>query len=55
VANCKVVLTDFQQLNTADLESIEKFLLALAEAIADQLSLNVNFDDVWNVRRGDQA
>jgi hypothetical protein len=51
-SGCKVVLTDFQQLNTAHLESVEKFLLALAEAIADELCLNVNFDEFWNVRRG---
>jgi serine/threonine protein kinase len=51
-AGCKVVLTDFQQLNTAHLESVEKFLLVLAEAIADELALNVNFDDIWNLRRG---
>jgi nucleotide-binding universal stress UspA family protein len=49
---CKVVLTDFQQLYTAHLESVDKFLLALGEAIADELGLNVNFDDVWNIRRG---
>jgi hypothetical protein len=51
-AGCKVVLTDFQQLNTAHLESVEKFLLALGEAIADELGLNVNFDEIWNLRRG---
>jgi serine/threonine protein kinase len=51
-AGCKVVLTDFQQLNTAHLESVDKFLLALAEAISDELNLNINFDEVWNVRRG---
>jgi len=51
-AGCKVVLTDFQQLNTAHLESVDKFLLGLAEAIADELNLNLNFDEIWNVRRG---
>jgi len=50
-AGCKVVLTDFQKLNTAHLQSVEKFFLALAEAIADQLDLNVE-PDICNPRRG---
>jgi serine/threonine protein kinase len=49
---CKVIHTDFQQLNTAHLESVDKFLLALGEAIADELGLNIDFDEVWNTRRG---
>jgi predicted AAA+ superfamily ATPase len=32
-AGCKVVLTDFQKLNAAHLQSVEKCFLALAEAI----------------------
>ena len=48
---CKVVLTDFQKLNTAHLQSVDKFFLALAEAIADQLDLDVE-PDICNPRRG---
>jgi serine/threonine protein kinase len=49
----KVVLTDFQKLNSAHLENINSFFLALAENIVDQLE----FDDVlpektWSERRG---
>lgn len=50
-AGCKVVMTDFQQLNMAHLESIEKFLLVLGETLADELDLDVNFDEVWNPQR----
>jgi len=51
-AGAKVVLTDFQTLNTAHLQSPETLFLTLAEAIADQLDLNVMPEDVWNERRG---
>ena len=37
----KVVLTDFQSLNTAHFESVEALYMALAELIADQLDLDV--------------
>ena len=52
-SRAKVVLTDFQKLNAAHLESIDSFFLALADAIAEQLG----FDDIvpeqsWNPRRG---
>jgi class 3 adenylate cyclase len=47
----KVVLTDYQKLNAAHLESIESFLLALAESLADQLDLEVFPEEVWNPRR----
>jgi serine/threonine protein kinase len=50
-AGCKVVLTDFQKLNATHLESVDKFFLALAEAIADQLDLDVE-PDICNPRRG---
>lgn len=49
-AGAKIVLTDFQELNAAYLESIEKLLPALAESIADQLDLDVSPDEVWNPR-----
>ena len=48
---CKVVLTDFQKLNAAHLQSVDKFFLALAESIADQLDLDVE-PDICNPRRG---
>ena len=48
----KVVLTDFQKLNSVHLESIESLFMTLGEMIADQLDLEVFPDDVWNSRRG---
>jgi serine/threonine protein kinase len=48
----KVVLTDFQSLNTAHFESVETLYLALAELIADQLDLDVLPQEVWNASRG---
>jgi hypothetical protein len=51
-ARAKVVLTDLQKLNAADLASAEAFYLALAGLIADQLDLDVAPDAVWNARRG---
>jgi serine/threonine protein kinase len=50
-SGCKVVLTDLQKLNTTHLQTVEKFFLALAEAIADQLDLDVD-PDIANPRRG---
>jgi serine/threonine protein kinase/class 3 adenylate cyclase len=51
-AGSKVILTDFQKLNAAHLESVEKLFLALAEWIAEQLDMDVVPADVWNPRRG---
>lgn len=51
-SGAKVVLTDFQTLNTAHLQSPETLFLTLVEAIADQLDLDVMPEDVWNERRG---
>jgi hypothetical protein len=51
-ARAKVVLTDLQKLNAADLASAETFYLALAGLIADQLDLDVAPDAAWNARRG---
>ena len=48
---CKVVLTDLQKLNATHLHAVDNFFLALAEAIADQLDLDVD-PDVCNPRRG---
>jgi class 3 adenylate cyclase len=48
----RVILTDFQKLNTSHLESVDNFFLALAEWIADQLEIDVVPADVWNQHRG---
>jgi hypothetical protein len=47
-----VLLTDFQMLPRACLESAESLYLGLAEAIADQLDLDVRFEEVWREGRG---
>ncbi len=47
-----VVPTDFQKLNSNQLESAQSLFLALGEWIADQLDLDVYPDAVWNERRG---
>lgn len=51
-AGARVVLTDFQKLNAAHLESVESLFMTLADLIADQLDLAVLPDQVWNPRRG---
>lgn len=48
----RVVMTDFQKLNAADLQSIETFYLTLAKWLADELDLSVAPEDVWKPRRG---
>ena len=48
----KVVFTDYQQLSNTNLESAENFFMALADAIADQLELDVYPEDVWKPKRG---
>jgi hypothetical protein len=48
----RVVLTDFQTLNAAHLESADALFRALAEWIADQLDLEVLPEEVWDNRRG---
>jgi len=51
----RVVLTDFQNINAAHLESAEKFFLMLAELIADQLSLETAPGELWNPNIGPSA
>jgi len=51
-AGARVVLTDFQKLNAAHLQSAESLFLCLAGAIADQLDLDVVPEQSWNARRG---
>jgi serine/threonine protein kinase len=50
-AGAKVVLTDFQNLSPADLESFEKLLRSCADAFADQLDLDVSPQEFWKVDR----
>jgi serine/threonine protein kinase len=47
-AGARVVLTDFQNLSAAYLQSIDKLLLTLAELLADQLELDVFPHEAWN-------
>jgi AAA-like domain len=51
-AGSRVLLTDFQLLSAAHLESADALLLGLAEWIAAQLDLDVSPEEVWNPRRG---
>jgi DNA-binding SARP family transcriptional activator len=51
-AGARVVLTDFQTLNVAHLESVETLLFALAAAVAEQLDLDVAPAEVWEPSRG---
>jgi serine/threonine protein kinase/class 3 adenylate cyclase len=49
---CQVVITDFQKLNSAHLQSAETLLFRLAEALVEQLGLDVNAGETWNPRKG---
>jgi hypothetical protein len=51
-AGTEVILTDFQMLNAAHLESPEALYLTLGESIANQLDLNVQPAADWNPRSG---
>ncbi|MSU61542.1 MAG: TIR domain-containing protein [Pedosphaera sp.] len=48
----KVVMTDFQKLNVADLSSPANLYLTLAESLAEQLQFPVPPEDAWDERRG---
>lgn len=50
-AGAKVVLTDFQKLNSTHLASVESFFLTLGDFLADQLDLEVLPEQVWDKRR----
>jgi serine/threonine protein kinase len=50
-SGAKVVLTDFQKLNTAHLASVDAFFLTLGDFLADQLDLEVLLEDAWDKRR----
>ncbi len=47
-AGKRVVLTDFQQFTTDQLQSADSLFLALARDIVDQLDLDLNIDDHWH-------
>jgi hypothetical protein len=47
----KIVITDFQQLNTSDLASVESLFRTLGEWIADELGLDISLDQFFNARR----
>jgi class 3 adenylate cyclase len=51
-AGAKVVFTDFQKLNNANLESLESFYKTLGAALGDQLDLDAFPEDVWRAQRG---
>jgi hypothetical protein len=51
-SGAKVVLTDFQKLNTRHLASVESFFMTLGDFLADQLDLGVLPEEVWDKRRG---
>ncbi len=48
----RIVMTDMQKLTPEQLDSAAALFRAFSEMIADQLDLDVSFDDVWNPRRG---
>ncbi len=49
--NSKIILTDFQQLNSTHLNTIDSFYMTLGYTIAEQLDIDVYPDDVWKDRR----
>lgn len=51
-AGARVVLTDFQKLNSAHLKSVDSLFLCLGQAITEQLDLDVIPENSWNARRG---
>ncbi len=51
----RVVLTDFQKLSAAHLETSDAFFFALAHLIADQLDMDVSPGQVWSADRAPGA
>jgi hypothetical protein len=49
-AGVRVVLTDFQELNASQFETLEPFYRALGDSLAEQLELDVLLDEVWDSR-----
>jgi serine/threonine protein kinase len=48
----QVVITDFQKLSSGDLQSSETLWLRLAEALTQQLRLDIEPRESWNSRKG---
>jgi hypothetical protein len=51
-AGARVAFTDLQKFVSYNFETVENFLMALGDSIADQLDLDVFPFDVWNHQRG---
>jgi hypothetical protein len=51
-AGAKVVLTDFQKLNADHMQTAEILLTTLLDSLAEQLDLDINFEQIWNRRKG---
>jgi hypothetical protein len=47
----RVVVTNFQQLNTSDLRSVDTLFRTLGEWIADKLQLDIDIDQFWSSHR----
>lgn len=47
----QVLLTDFQRLDSAQLESLEHFFIALGEILAEQLDFDISPRDKWHAQR----
>jgi hypothetical protein len=54
-ASYTVLFTDYQKLNRSAFESLEKFYLALANSISEQLDLDRFPEDTWDSRRSPNA
>lgn len=54
-AGCRVILTDFQKLNSSYLESLSDFYKTLGQTIADRLDLDDWPEDVWDDRLSPNA
>lgn len=55
MAGAQVILTDIQKFNSTELKSMETFLFALADLVADQLNLPVLPEETWNPRSSPHA
>jgi hypothetical protein len=51
-AGARVVLTDCQMFNTSHLQTVDGFLLALAQSLAAELDLDVWPQEIWNPENG---
>jgi hypothetical protein len=51
-AGTRVALTDCQMFNASHLQTVDRFLLALAQSLAAELDLDVWPQEVWNPKNG---